>query len=357
MSILDEQLSEYINPPKTKDLYHSMNDLPVPQTVVSGGKVTVASLFAGGGGWEVGAVLAGCVPVWANELQDDIAAVHSRALPGSVVHIGDVTHLDPAQCDPVDILCVSPPCQGYSVARLARHKQVAGERDDLLVGLESLRFVSALRPFAVLMENVPAYAQSDVFLQIVSSLKEMGYRVDWRTVDTSDYDVPSSRRRLVLRATKCLLPPWPKRAPATLPWDVALADLLPTIPDMTTPMPRYMAKSLTATNPPQGVDLLLWSGGAQRHTADGDRVLWVPAGKVGPTVTATFKSIGTSAILRADGTRKRFTARCAARLQSFPDWYPLPDNNVLAFKVVGNAVPPRLAYHVIRSVLSVLDAR
>lgn len=314
-------------------------------------KITVASLFAGGGGWEVGAVMAGCQPVWASELQDDIAAVHSAALPESRVFIGDVTHLKPEEVEPVDILCVSPPCQGYSVARLGRYAQVAGDREDLMVGLESIKFITALLPAAVLMENVVAYAQSDVFRQLVGALEALGYHVDYRNVLAADYDVPSTRRRMILRATRKPLPPWPAAVRPRPTWDAALADLLPTLPDSTGPIPDYMAKSLATTHPPRDVNLLVWSGGALRKLPDGERVLWVEQGKPGPTITATYKSIGSSFILHPNGTRKRFTSRCAARIQSFPDWYPLPPDPVLAFKVIGNAVPPMLAKNIIESVL------
>ena len=316
-------------------------------------KVTVASLFAGGGGWEVGAVMAGCKPIWASELQEDIAKVHDKALPGSHVYVGDITNLTPQEVQPVDVLCVSPPCQGYSVARLGRYRQVAGNREDMMVGLESLKFIEALMPPVVLMENVTAYAKSDVFQKIVGTLKTLGYHVDHRNVFGYDYGVPSSRHRLILRATLRPLPPWPEKTPRPS-WSDALADLLPTLPNATGEIPAYMAKSLATTHPPKNADLLVWSGGALRKTASGDRVLWVQEGKPGPTVTATFKSIGSSFVLRPDGSRKKFTSRCAARIQSFPDWYPLPADNVLAFKVIGNAVPPALAQRVIESVLPVV---
>jgi len=317
--------------------------------VVCMGVVTVASLFAGGGGWEVGAILAGCKPVWASELQQDIADVHTAALPDSVVFVGDVTDLSPDEVTPVDILCVSPPCQGYSVARKAHSLP---DRDDMLVGAEAVRFVQKLRPPVVLLENVPAYAKSSVFKQIVASLTEQGYKVDWRNVYAPTYGVPSKRRRLVLRASLAPLPLWPAPMRELPTWYDALEDLLPSLPSAGKKLPDYMQRTLDKTNPPMGVPLLLWSGGAQRHTATGERVLWVAAGNPGPVITATFKSIGTSRILLPDGSSYKFTARCAARLQSFPDWYPLPDDNVLAFKVVGNAVPPLLAKAMIDSMLN-----
>jgi len=314
-------------------------------------KVTVASLFAGGGGWEVGAIMAGCKPVWASELQDDIAKVHDAALPSSKVFVGDVTHLSPSAVTPVDILCVSPPCQGYSVARKAHDLP---EREDLLVGVEALRFVQALKPPVVLLENVTAYAKSGVFQQIINGLIAQGYNVDWRNVYAPHYGVPSKRRRLVMRASLVPLPLWPKPMREEPTWYDALADLLPSLPQAPQKLPDYMQRTLADTNPPKGVPLLLWSGGVMRRTAEGHRVLWVPPDQPGPTVTATFMSIGTSRILLPDGQHKKFTSRCAARLQSFPDWYPLPADNKLAFKVVGNAVPPLLARAMIESMLPVV---
>jgi DNA (cytosine-5)-methyltransferase 1 len=53
------------------------------------------------------------------------------------------------------------------------------------------------------------------------------------------------------------------------------------------------------------------------------------------------------------GQARAITVREAARLQSFPDSFQLPSSLADAFKQIGNAVPPLLAYHLARAVKSV----
>ncbi|MGN0011070.1 MAG: DNA cytosine methyltransferase [Marinilabiliaceae bacterium] len=52
---------------------------------------------------------------------------------------------------------------------------------------------------------------------------------------------------------------------------------------------------------------------------------------------------------------RRLTVREAARVQSFPDSYELlyRDSN-LGYKMIGNAVPPKLAFHLVRRIISAL---
>lgn len=61
------------------------------------------------------------------------------------------------------------------------------------------------------------------------------------------------------------------------------------------------------------------------------------------TVTASDQQKGATRALLEQARCVALSTRALARLQSFPDAYGLPDNNPLACRVIGNAVPPRLA--------------
>lgn len=59
--------------------------------------------------------------------------------------------------------------------------------------------VKALKPYTIMMENVPGLIQYDLFQKAIKTLtEELKYNVDYKVVNVKDYGVPQSRRRLVL---------------------------------------------------------------------------------------------------------------------------------------------------------------
>ena len=53
---------------------------------------------------------------------------------------------------------------------------------------------------------------------------------------------------------------------------------------------------------------------------------------------------------------RRLSVRECARLQSFPDNFVLPVSASSAYKAIGNAVPPVMAWNIARAVLATLQA-
>ena len=80
----------------------------------------------------------------------------------------------------IHLLAGCPPCQGFSsIRRLNRTK--------------------ALKPYTIMMENVPGLIEYDLFKKAIKILtKELNYKVDFKVVNVKNYGVPQSRRRLVL---------------------------------------------------------------------------------------------------------------------------------------------------------------
>jgi len=98
----------------------------------------------------------------------------------------------------IHLLAGCPPCQGFSsIRRLNRTTPVADDRNNLI--MEYVRLVKALKPYTIMMENVPALVEYDLFKKAIEILRdELNYKVDFKVVNVKDYGVPQSRRRLVL---------------------------------------------------------------------------------------------------------------------------------------------------------------
>lgn len=78
-------------------------------------KLTLGSLFDGSGGFPLGGLLSGITPVWASEIEPFPIRVTTKRLP-FMKHYGDVSKMDGADVEPVDIITFGSPCQDMSIA-------------------------------------------------------------------------------------------------------------------------------------------------------------------------------------------------------------------------------------------------
>lgn len=199
------------------------------------------SLFAGGGLADLGAQQAGYQPVAAVEYDAAIAGVYAANL-GDHITVARVQDVDYRPWAGVDAVWASPSCVRASVAN-----QNAGEApEDLECAAAIIRCLHETRPRVFALENVGPYRKFDAYRAIVAALLDMGYCVHQQMVNAADHGVPSTRRRLILRArrdgkeiislerTHC---DGGEQAtlfgPGRLPWVgwyEAIEDLIPTLP-------------------------------------------------------------------------------------------------------------------------------
>lgn len=167
---------------------------------------------------------AGLTPLWGVEYDPQIAAVY-RANIGDHIIVADVAAVDYAALPRVDWLHASPVCTRASVANAK-----ATESDlDLAMAAATVRAVLAQQPQLFTLENVWGYRNFAAFRLILAALEQDGYMVHFDHVNAADFGVPQTRRRLLLRAARGLLPPLPLPVPR-VGWYAALADLLPDLP-------------------------------------------------------------------------------------------------------------------------------
>lgn len=129
------------------------------------------SLFDGSGGFPLAASLCGIDPVYASEVEPYPIAVTKSRFP-SMKHLGDVSMINGADIEPVDIITFGSPCQDMSVAgkRAGLKHTAVGDDETTRSGLflEAIRIIKEMRlatngiyPRFAVWENVPGAFSSN----------------------------------------------------------------------------------------------------------------------------------------------------------------------------------------------------
>ncbi len=321
----------------------------------------MVDLFAGPGGLDVAARWLG---ITVDGIEWDANACATREEAGLRTTQGDVRDYEPEQFSDATILAGGPPCQTYTVAGggagrralervldfvkrmearedisqdlslLDAEQYVRGE-PDVRTGLVieplrwALRAVDAGRPYeAIVLEQVPAVLP--VWEAVADVLAGEGYNAVFDILHTEEFGVPQTRRRAILIArhnSPAELPrPTHRRYrkgmarsegdPRLRPWESMGAAL------------KRREKFVVVSNYGTGGDP------KARGQRESDH----------PAATVTGK-VSRNRLVTSRGIQDRFTLAEAGRLQTFPLDYPWAGKD--RAQQIGNAIPPRLAVHVL----------
>ena len=174
-------------------------------------------LFAGVGGFRCG-IQDWWDVVWSNQWEPSTKAQHASDC--YVRHFGYANHV----CESIeevlqkvrteemyipehDLLTAGFPCQDYSVARtLNQAAGLSGKKGVLWWAIHEVIFLK--QPTFLLLENVdrllksPASQRGRDFAVMLSSLADLGYRVEWRVINAAEYGYAQRRRRVFLVGKK-----------------------------------------------------------------------------------------------------------------------------------------------------------
>ena len=161
--------------------------------------MTVAGLFAGIGGIELGFKKAGFSILWANEIDKNACKTY-RLNHNHKLYECDIKELNEKIVEKVDVLTAGFPCQAFSIAGYQK-----GFNDDRgNVYFEILRFIDEINPQVIFLENVKnlkSHDKGNTFEVIRKSLEERRYFVKDKIINSSDY-VPQNRERIYIIAFK-----------------------------------------------------------------------------------------------------------------------------------------------------------
>ena len=191
--------------------------------------LTLGSLFDGSGGFPLGGLLSGIVPVWASEIEPFPIRVTTKRMP-FMKHYGDISAMDGGKIEPVDIITFGSPCTDMSVAG----KRAGLDGHQSVLFYEAIRIIKEMRcatngqyPRYIVWENVPGAFSSNkgedfkAVLEAVIGIAEPntevpmpekgrwpyadcymgnGFSVAYRTLDAQYWGVPQRRKRIYLVA-------------------------------------------------------------------------------------------------------------------------------------------------------------
>ncbi len=233
----------------------------------------------------------------------------------------------------VDLLAGGVPCPPFSVAgkQLGRHD----ERD---LFPEAIRLTEEIFPRAVMLENVrglqdPKFDEYRSYIE--KSFAQLGYRIFWSLVNSSDFGVPQLRPRMILVGIRedfyhgdfCF--PSPAKKPPTV--GETLEDLLG----------QRGWKGVGAWK--QKADKIAPTivGGSKKH--GGPDLGPTRAKRAWAEMGVDGKGIANEAPAAEFQGMPRLTCRMVARIQGFPDEWVFSGSKTAQYRQIGNAFPPPVA--------------
>lgn len=299
----------------------------------------------------------------------------------------------------VDLLIGGPPCQAYSVVGRHRILKLDGEDPRNLLYKEYAKFLKKYEPKVFVFENVVGLLSADqgkYFENLKKHFKSIGYELDYRVLNAADFNVLQQRKRVIIIG-------WKKGINFEYPifnaikCSATLKDLLDDLPFLepgdNEPI-KYYTKSTNSYLELAGIrqyesfitqhitrkhnerDLAIykiavekWLNNRERlkypdlpvelkthknEKAFIDRFKVVDIHTTSHTILAHIAKDGHYFIYPSLEQVRSLSVREVARIQSFPDNFYFEGGRTAAFRQIGNAVPPLMAYEIAKEIKKLL---
>jgi DNA (cytosine-5)-methyltransferase 1 len=319
--------------------------------------MTLISLFSGAGGLDKGFHNAGFRTVAANEFDAKICPTYRENFPNVDLIEGDIRKISSDRFpDEITGIIGGPPCQSWSEA--GSLKGIEDARGQLFY--EYIRVLKDKQPLFFVAENVSGMLASRHSAAVSGFMKlfdEVGYHVNLKMLNANDYDVPEDRDRVFYIGFRKDLNirdfEYPKKVEhkPTLRetiWDLqdtaipALAKNKTNGDRCAVPNNEYFIGAFSPIFMSRN-RVRSWDEPGFTVQASGRQCQLHPQA---PKMIKVEKNLQ-KFVEGKEHLYRRMTVREVARVQSFPDDFKFIYTDVnYGYKMIGNAVPVNLAYHV-----------
>ncbi len=260
--------------------------------------------------------------------------------------VQDVRQIEIDKMPEFDMLIGGFPCQSFSIS--AQNPPRLGYKDERgMLFFEMVKILKERQPRFFIAENVKGLLSANkgnAFPMIVKEFENAGYKVVHKLLNASEYGVPQKRERVIIVGfrdeedwEKFKFPARVKQADRKVLGDVILEE----------------------ANHDEGLffsEKAVAGMMAVREKMNKGRAMSL--NEPCNTVSAHLAKVSlnsTDPVFMVGERYRRFSAREAARIQSFPDTFKLDSvSQIRQYKAIGNAVPPVMMWHVMQSLKKVL---
>jgi DNA (cytosine-5)-methyltransferase 1 len=324
-------------------------------------KFTFIEVCAGGGGLSCGLIKSGFIPLLLNDNNKDCCETLKKNHIGTKVICSSMDDLKLDEyIDKIDLLTGGIPCQSWSQSGL--RKGLDDPRGELMIKFISM--IHKIKPKIFMIENVKGlitHNSGESIKHIITQLnKEEMYNIEYKLLNSADYNVPQKRERVFIVGTL-------KESNITFHFPeknetkIVLKDILYNVPTSMGAKYNEVKIELFKLIPQGGCWVNLpedkqktylgnsyLSGGGKRG------ILYrLSMDKPSLTLLCTPSQKQTE---RCHPLEERpLTIREYARIQTFPDDYHFTGSLSSQYKQIGNAVPVELARQIGNSLITALQ--
>ena len=326
--------------------------------------MNVISLFSGAGGLDLGFLQAGFNIILANEFDKTIWPTYELNFKTPLIK-GDLRKISPKAFPKCDGIIGGPPCQSWSEA--GNSKGINDPRGRLF--FEYIKIINQIKPLFFVIENVPgitAKKHITSFNAIKYSLEKSGYALHIKILNAVDYKVPQTRKRLfIIGFQKALDIPFefPKPFSTKLTLKNAIWDL------RINATPSHDNKPKTSQNIIPNHEYLITSYSTQYLSRNRVRSWDEPSFTIPASARHVPQHPQAPKMIKIDQDKfifnpkyihlyRRLSVRECARIQTFPDNFYFKYSKISdGYKMVGNAVPPKLSYAIASQIIKAFKAK